>query len=422
MTIQNDFLPFAVDGSANVLPQTQYAALAAIAQGFQAGTAQSAACNKAWRQSTIMAAVVAQFIVAETGQPAIDDGTTATLLGNLQSAVQNASRNAVLLHDTGAANAYAAANPVPLTALPTASGYGQTLIIGNTNSGPSTYAPDGLPAAPIFGLGGGQLQGDELVAGGIARLVSYVGPMLNSGALCWVIIDSIGGSQQVRTAHASHQAPQFGQVLGMRAIYTSAGSFTVPEGVYDIWQSGCAGGGGGGGGAGSNGSANSAGGGGGGGYGQSIYRAHLSVTPGQVINVTPGAPGIPGVGGAAGGNAGGAGGAGGNTVIGSTTLVGGSGGGQGGSPTASGGGGGSGYPAASAGADGLAGAGGGAGASGPFGGGGGAPPGASGRSYGGYPGAGYGAGGAGGGACYGTTSTAGGSGGAGTPGFAMIEW
>ncbi|MBY4728347.1 MULTISPECIES: hypothetical protein [Burkholderia] len=83
MAIENDFLPFAVGAGANVLTQAQYAALAAVSQGFQSGTAQSAACNKAWRQSTIMGAVLAQFIVARTGQPAIDDGTTATLLANL---------------------------------------------------------------------------------------------------------------------------------------------------------------------------------------------------------------------------------------------------------------------------------------------------------------------------------------------------
>ncbi|WP_446902984.1 glycine-rich domain-containing protein [Burkholderia sp. YIM B11467] len=83
MAIENDFLPFAVGAGANVLSQAAYAALAAISQGFQSGTAQSAACNKAWRQSTIMSAVLAQFIVTRTGQPAIDDGTTATLLANL---------------------------------------------------------------------------------------------------------------------------------------------------------------------------------------------------------------------------------------------------------------------------------------------------------------------------------------------------
>ena len=88
MTIENDFLPFAAGLGANVLTQAQYAALPSlIANGFTAGVTPSIQVNKVWRQSSIMAAVLAQLIVAETGQPAIDDGTTATLLTNLQAAI-----------------------------------------------------------------------------------------------------------------------------------------------------------------------------------------------------------------------------------------------------------------------------------------------------------------------------------------------
>lgn len=87
MSVENDFLPFAVGAGANVLSQAAYAAMTALGTGFQAGTAQSAALNKVWRQSSIMSAVLAQFIVAQTGQPAIDDGTTSTLLTNLQAAI-----------------------------------------------------------------------------------------------------------------------------------------------------------------------------------------------------------------------------------------------------------------------------------------------------------------------------------------------
>ncbi|WP_431207519.1 gp53-like domain-containing protein [Burkholderia cepacia] len=88
MSVENDFLPFAVGAGANVLSQAEYAAMTALGTGFQAGTALSAALNKVWRQSSIISAVLAQFIVAQSGQPAIDDGTTATLLANLQAALQ----------------------------------------------------------------------------------------------------------------------------------------------------------------------------------------------------------------------------------------------------------------------------------------------------------------------------------------------
>jgi hypothetical protein len=84
----NDFLSFAGGGSANVLTQVAYAALTSeLANGFTSGTAQSTHLNKVWRQASIMAAVLAQFIVDETGNNAVDDGTTATLLANLKTAV-----------------------------------------------------------------------------------------------------------------------------------------------------------------------------------------------------------------------------------------------------------------------------------------------------------------------------------------------
>jgi hypothetical protein len=83
----NDFLPFAVGSGANVLSQSAYAALTAISNGYSAGIAQSAALNKTWRQSSIMAAVLAQFISDRTGSNAVDDGTTATLLANLKAAL-----------------------------------------------------------------------------------------------------------------------------------------------------------------------------------------------------------------------------------------------------------------------------------------------------------------------------------------------
>ena len=88
MPIQNDFLPFATGGSANVLSQSAYAALSAIANGYSAGVAQSAALNKTWRQASIMAAAIAQLIVDQTGQPVIDDGTIPTIKANLVSAIE----------------------------------------------------------------------------------------------------------------------------------------------------------------------------------------------------------------------------------------------------------------------------------------------------------------------------------------------
>jgi len=219
MTIEQDFLPYAVGGSANVLSQAAYAALTSLLQnGLTSGIVPSNELNKILRQPSIMASVIGQFIVAETGQPAIDDGTTATLLANFTAAVVAASKQQVILTDTGAANAYAAANAVPLTALPTVSGVAQKFQVAHSNTGASTYAPDGLAAHPIFGLGGLALQGGEMPAGGVAGLVSYVGPLLNSGALCWVLYDCTGGAEQIAPATQPAHAVQLGQVAVFGAV------------------------------------------------------------------------------------------------------------------------------------------------------------------------------------------------------------
>ncbi|WP_261513127.1 gp53-like domain-containing protein [Burkholderia multivorans] len=90
MATQNDFLPFATGPGANVVDQATYAALGALTTGFLSGTAQSGQLNKVWRQSSIMAAVLGQFIANFSGQNAIDDGTTATLLANLKAAINAA--------------------------------------------------------------------------------------------------------------------------------------------------------------------------------------------------------------------------------------------------------------------------------------------------------------------------------------------
>ncbi|WP_275921807.1 hypothetical protein [Burkholderia sola] len=233
-TIQNDFLPFATGPGANVVDQATYSALTALTTGFVSGTAQSQQLNKVWRQSSIMSAVIAQFIVAQTGQAAVDDGTTPTLLANFTKAVNAASKQRVILTDTGAANAYAAANPVPMTSLPTVSGVVQTISVKTSNTGASTYAPDGLAARPIFGLGGAALQGGEMPANGIATLVSYVGPLLNGGTLCWVLFECIGGAQQVAPATQVQHALQLGQATG-RLLRTTVHQLGWHASVVGRW-------------------------------------------------------------------------------------------------------------------------------------------------------------------------------------------
>lgn len=91
MTIENDFLPFAGASGANVVSQRTYAGSAWQETGFVSGIALSNQLNKVWRQASIIASVIAQYINQETDQNTIDDGTTATLLANFTAAIQAAS-------------------------------------------------------------------------------------------------------------------------------------------------------------------------------------------------------------------------------------------------------------------------------------------------------------------------------------------
>jgi len=219
LPLQNDFLPFATGGGANVVSQATYAALAAIANGYQAGVAPSAQLNKTWRQSSIMAAVLAQLITSNAGQAAVDDGTTATLLANLTTAISVIARQNPVLADTGAANAYVVANAAAFTAYPTGSGLTIDVTIANTNTGASTLNVDGLGTKPILGLGLQPLQANELVQKGVACLLYLVASNVNGGNGAWIVMECTGGAQQVATGTQSQHAAQFGQIATVQGAF-----------------------------------------------------------------------------------------------------------------------------------------------------------------------------------------------------------
>jgi hypothetical protein len=89
MANQNDFKPFATGADADVLSQADFEALPALVTGFATGVANSAQFNKVFRQSSIIAATVAQFIADNANKDVIDDGTLATIEANLKLAIQN---------------------------------------------------------------------------------------------------------------------------------------------------------------------------------------------------------------------------------------------------------------------------------------------------------------------------------------------
>lgn len=205
-------------------------------------------------------------------------------------AIKRIGQNTIVLADTGAANTYTAVNATPLVSGTWGDGVVQQVKIAHANTGASTYAPDGLTAIPIYGLGLQPLQGGELVAGGTAILMHATITGVNSGNPICVLMECAGGAQQVAGATQSQHAMQLQQKgLTLLQAYTTAGTNTptVPAGVfkvfYRIW------GGGAGGGGGSTG-AQSGNGGGAGGYSE----GWMSVTPGQTLTAIVGANGTGG--------------------------------------------------------------------------------------------------------------------------------
>jgi hypothetical protein len=83
----SDFLPFATGAGANVETQAAYAGDPATSAGFSAGIAASAKLNKAWRQSSFVAAGVAQLVMQQLGIDVLDNGNLPAFVANLQAAL-----------------------------------------------------------------------------------------------------------------------------------------------------------------------------------------------------------------------------------------------------------------------------------------------------------------------------------------------
>lgn len=89
MSGTNDFLPFAVDPTANVESQADWAGSGTQVIGFQSGIVPSPVFNKALRQANILGAALAQAIADQFGLNMLDDGDFATILANVTRAVES---------------------------------------------------------------------------------------------------------------------------------------------------------------------------------------------------------------------------------------------------------------------------------------------------------------------------------------------
>jgi hypothetical protein len=84
----SDFKAFAASGGANVETQAAFVAdTTVLNNGFTNGIADPLKLNKVWRQSSIISAVLAQFIEDMSTVTSVDDGTTTSLLSRLKTLI-----------------------------------------------------------------------------------------------------------------------------------------------------------------------------------------------------------------------------------------------------------------------------------------------------------------------------------------------
>lgn len=172
--------------------------------------------------------------------------------GQLVKAIKAIMLRTAPVADTGAVNAYAATNIVPLKAATLVHGVRQRITIGTTNTGASTYAPDGLPAKPIVGMNLKPLQGLELLATQVAELEYVVAASVNSGSGAWLLLRCGGSAQQLGAGTYGVTAPQFdttqkvatmsalqralGNMQGSRGIAGSASLSASDAGNFIVWD------------------------------------------------------------------------------------------------------------------------------------------------------------------------------------------
>lgn len=164
----NNFLPFAIDPSANVISQGSWNALPSRVAGFVAGVAQSNQLNKAWRQSSVMAAVLGRYIAEVGNLDALDDGDIIALLNHFISTARSQITNYVATVG-GSANALTFALAQPPAARSELLATPLRLRIAASNTGPTTIN-DGFGVVPLTTLLGNPLAKGDLTQGSIVEV------------------------------------------------------------------------------------------------------------------------------------------------------------------------------------------------------------------------------------------------------------
>ncbi|CAQ83408.1 MULTISPECIES: phage tail protein [Photorhabdus] len=88
MNPKNDFKAFSISNNANVVSQERYEDEQSLKTGFPPDGITTHVLNKALRQSSTIASVVADFITTESGSDVLDDGNITKLTAQLNKALE----------------------------------------------------------------------------------------------------------------------------------------------------------------------------------------------------------------------------------------------------------------------------------------------------------------------------------------------
>ncbi|MBS9423045.1 phage tail protein [Photorhabdus caribbeanensis] len=88
MNPKNDFKAFSISNNANVVSQEKYEADKSLQEGFPPENISTHVLNKALRQSSTIASVVANFIATQSGDDVLDDGDIDKLTTQLNRALK----------------------------------------------------------------------------------------------------------------------------------------------------------------------------------------------------------------------------------------------------------------------------------------------------------------------------------------------
>lgn len=195
----NEILQFAeTDTGTNLLTQAEYAADSQRQIGNQPGVARSKLVNKALRQSSLIAAAVAQFIADNQANNVVDTATPADIADWIEAAVRSIDIPTAVAGGTSDA---ITADFTPNVALTNGTTVTVRAGAANTTAAP-TFAPDGLAAKTI--VKGNNL---ALVAGDIAGAGHWLEMNFDTILDKWVLQNPYcAGIQIASTAEAQAYA------------------------------------------------------------------------------------------------------------------------------------------------------------------------------------------------------------------------